>query len=107
MGEGKAVAKGATVTAVVDTAVRDRAAMWLRRAGARLPTFAELDAPSTIPEARRALLRSINPDRPDPANLFRVHWYNDRSRVGFAAIPGHFVLPPELSGIRSPIVVAL
>ena len=80
---------------------------WLRRAGARLPTFAELADPSSIPEGRRSALRSADPDRPDPANLFRVHWYNNRSRTGFAATPEHLVLPPELTGIPSPIVVAL
>jgi len=100
-------ANGATVTTVVDAAVRNRAAGWLSSRGARLPTFTELAAPSSIPEARRTALRSLDPDRPDPANLFRVHWYNDRSRTGFAMTPQHLVLPSELTGIRSPIVVAL
>jgi cysteine synthase A len=95
------------VTALVDTAVRDRAALWLRRVGARLPTFAELANPSTIPEAIIATLRTVDQDRPDPANLFRVHWYNDRSRSGFPATPRHLVLPPELTGVRSPIIMAL
>ena len=36
-----------------------------------------------------------------------MHWYNDRARTGFAATPAHLVLPPELTGVRSPIVVAL
>jgi cysteine synthase len=72
-----------------------------------LPTFAELADPSSISEGRRSALRSADPDRPDPANLFRVHWYNNRSRTGFAATTEHLVLPPELTGIPSPIVVAL
>jgi cysteine synthase A len=101
------VANDAIVTRVVDTAVRDRAAQSLRRAGARLPSFAELADPSSILPSRVAALRSVDPDRPDPANLFRVHWYNDRSPTGFAATPPHFVLPPELTGVRSPIIVAL
>ena len=95
------------MTRVVDTAVRDRAAQSLRQGGARLPSFAELADPSSIPQSRVAALRLVDPDRPDPANLFRVHWYNDRSRTGFAAIPPHFVLPPELTAVRSPIIVAL
>src|SRR5438876_7852474 len=98
---------GDLATTVVDRAVRDRAAQWLRRAGAKLPRFAELADPSTIPEARAAALRSVDPDRPDPANLFRVHWHNDRSRTGRVAIPPHLVCPPELTGVRSPIVVVL
>jgi cysteine synthase A len=98
---------GAVSTTIADAAIRDRAAQWARRAGARLPTFAELAAPSGIPERRVAALRSVDPDRPDPANLFRIHWYNDRARTDFAATPPHLVLPPELTGIRSPIAVVL
>jgi cysteine synthase len=95
------------LTTVVDAAKRDRAAAWLRQAGARLPTFAELADPPSICEERRSALRSVDPDRPDPANLFRVHWHNDRARTGFAATPEYFVLPPELTGISAPVVVAL
>ena len=101
------MANDAIVTRVVDAAARDRAAQWLRRAGARLPSFAELADPPRMPQSRVAALRSVDPDRPDPANLFRVHWYNDRGRTGFAATPPHLVLPPELTGVRSPVVVAL
>jgi hypothetical protein len=90
-------------TSVLDAATRDRAAQWLRRAGARLPSLAELADPSNMPQSRPAAIRCVDPDRPDPANLFRVHWYNDRSRTGFAATPPHFVLLPELTGVRSPI----
>jgi cysteine synthase len=95
------------LTSVADFAARDRAAQWLGRAGARLPSFAELADPASMPRSRIAALHSADPDRPDPANLFRVHWYNDRRRTGFAATPPHLVLPPELTGVRSPIVVAL
>src|SRR5262249_32686907 len=105
--KGGAVNAEAVVTTVVAAATRDRAAEWMRRAGARLPTFAELSAPLTIPEARRAALALIDPDRPDPANLFRVHWYNDRSGANFAVVPDHLILPPELTGIRSQIVIVL
>jgi cysteine synthase A len=94
------------LTGVVDAVARDRAAQWLRRTGARLPSFAELANPSSMPQSCVAALRSVDPDRPDPANLFRVHWYNDGSRTGFVAIPPHLVLPPQLTGVRSPIIVA-
>jgi hypothetical protein len=98
---------GMIVSTIVDRVVRDRAARWLGRAGARLPTFAELAAPSRTPEALRNALRSVDPDRPEPANLFRVHWYNDRLRTGLAATPCYLVLPPSLTGVRSPIVMLL
>jgi cysteine synthase len=87
--------------------IRNRAAQRLGRAGIRLPTFAELALPSTIPEARIAALRSVDPDSPDAGNLFRINWYNDWSRGGLAARPCHLEFPPALTGVRSPIVMAL
>jgi cysteine synthase A len=98
---------GGVISAIVDPVVRDRAARWLGRAGVRLPTFAELADPSRISQARRTALRSVDPDRPEPANLFRVHWYNDWSRTGLAATPQYLLLPAELTGVRAPIVLAL
>ena len=98
---------GVVVTHVVDTAVRDRAALWLRRTAARLPTFAELADPARIAETRRQALRSVDPDEPHPGNLFRVHWYNDQSRAALAATPPYLALPAELTGVRSPILVVL
>ncbi len=98
---------GEVVSTIVDRAVRNRAAQWLGRAGVRLPTFAELADPSSIPETHQTALGALDPDRPDPANLFRVHWYNDHARTGFAATPCHIVFPPPLTGVCSPIVMAL
>lgn len=96
-----------TVTCVVNPDVRDRAAAWLGRTGARLPTFAELADPRRIPEPRRRALGRVGPDQPHPANLFRVHWYNDRSRSVFAGVPSCLAVPPELTGVRSPILILL
>ena len=47
----------------------------------------------------------MDPDAPDAANLWRVHWFNDASRKTRVPVPGHVVLPPELTGVRAPIVV--
>ena len=101
------IACDGAATTVVDRRVRDRAARRLGRSGVLLPTFAELADPARIPECRRTALRSVDPDRLDPANLFRIHWYNDGSRAGVAAVPRHLVFPPELTGVRVPIVMAL
>jgi cysteine synthase len=98
---------GEIVTMVVDRVVRDRAARWVGRVGVQLPTFAELGHPSTIPEARLAALRLVDPDRADAANLFRFNWYNDWSRSGLAAEPCHVIFPPALTGVRSLILMAL
>jgi cysteine synthase len=94
-------------TAIVDAAVRERAVARFRDAGIVLPTFAQLADPATIPAEIRAALRDIDPDAPDPRNLFRVHWYNDESRREQVSVPVHIELPPALTGVPSPIVVVL
>jgi cysteine synthase A len=94
-------------TTVADRGTRDRAAAALARAGVELPSFAELADPGRRAGTRATPIPSIDPDRPDPANLFRVHWHNDRTRRGFAAVPVHLVIPPALSGVRAPIATAL
>ncbi|MEZ4384250.1 MAG: hypothetical protein R3A79_23150 [Nannocystaceae bacterium] len=92
---------------VTDVAVHTRAVRHLREAGVRLPTFAELAEPTTIPAAIEASLAGIDPDARDPHNLFRVHWNNAADRRGRVAVPGHLVLPKALTGIDAPIIVLL
>ena len=72
-----------------------------------LPTFAELADPTTDPEPIRRALAGVKPDDAHPLNLFRVHWYNDADRTRPVAVPGHVVLPSELTGVEARIVVAL
>src|SRR5579862_5465898 len=76
-------------------------------AGIALPRFAELADPSLVPERIRRRLAGVGPDDPDPLNLFRVHWFNDRARTGTVAVPEHVVLRRELTGVDAPIAVAL
>lgn len=87
------------------SAVRARAVRVFAERGVRLPTFAELADPARIDPVMAASLADVDPDAPHPANLFRVHWHNDASRRGRAAVPGHVVLPPDVTGAPSPIVV--
>ena len=72
-----------------------------RERGITLPTFAELADPSLIPTDR---VGDADPQGPDARNLWRVTWFNDKQgrRV---EVPEHVVLPTELTGIASPIVV--
>ena len=72
-----------------------------------LPTFAQLTDPSLIPRGVREALAEIGPDAAHPLNLFRIHWFNDHRRTGLVPVPQHIVLPPSLTGVESPIVVAL
>ena len=96
-----------TMTEVADRATYDRAVEHLRKARIVLPTFGQMAEPATADAARRAALNGVDPDAADPRNLFRVHWYNDDARTGTAEVPGHVVLPEALTGVPSPIVVAL
>jgi cysteine synthase len=72
-----------------------------------LPTFAQLADPASIPDPVKSRLASVDPDARDPANLFRVHWFNDSSRAGTTDVPGHLELPGELTGVDARIVVVL
>jgi len=92
---------------VTDRTTYGRATARLREAGVCLPTFSELAAAPAALAKRRSQFKSIDPDAPDPANLFRVHWYNDAARTGMEAVPGHLRLPPSLTGVEAEIVVAL
>jgi cysteine synthase len=92
---------------IVDAKVYERTLDRFREAGVVLPTLGQLKDPATIPEAIRARLADVDPDARHPLNLFRVHWFNDATRRGLAAVPEHVELPPELTGVRARIVLAL
>jgi cysteine synthase len=91
---------------VVDQDTYDRAVAHVRAAGIVLPTLGELAEPSRIPASITAALAHVGPDDADPLNLFRVHWYNDATRAARADLPGHVVLPKELTGVDARIAVA-
>ncbi|MGZ4340126.1 MAG: pyridoxal-phosphate dependent enzyme [Gaiellaceae bacterium] len=88
------------------TLERDHVVDRLRENEVLLPTFAELADPTRIPARVRDALATVDPDAPHPLNLFRVHWHNDATRMGFTAVPEHVVLPRELTGVDATIVVA-
>jgi cysteine synthase len=96
----------APTPAVIDRNVYQRAVERFREARIALPTFAQLAEPALMgPQVQRAL-EGVDPDAAHPANLFRVHWYNDTARTGMAAVPEHVVLPEALTGVPARIVVA-
>ncbi|MBI3436261.1 MAG: pyridoxal-phosphate dependent enzyme [Proteobacteria bacterium] len=92
---------------ISNPARRQLAVTQLRAAGVKLPTWSELADPDLIPSNIGSGKKLIAPDAPDALNLWRVHWYNDASRVGRVTVPGHIVLPEALTGVRAPIVVLL
>ncbi|HXZ83095.1 MAG TPA: pyridoxal-phosphate dependent enzyme [Acidimicrobiales bacterium] len=90
---------------IVDQAVYERTVERFRERRILLPTFAELATPSLIPVPVRRALAAVGPDDADPLNLFRVHWYNAVDRSAQVPVPGHVVLPRELTGVEARIVV--
>ena len=87
---------------IVDEAALANSVRRFAERGITLPTFAELADPTTIDRAR---IGDADPQEPDARNLWRNHWYNglDGARVD---VPDHVVLPPEFTGVPSPIIVA-
>ncbi|HJW21914.1 MAG TPA: pyridoxal-phosphate dependent enzyme [Candidatus Limnocylindrales bacterium] len=92
---------------LVDPIAYERTVARFRDGRVALPTFAQLADPTTIPPSVRDRLAAVDPDAPDPLNLFRAHWFNAPDRRTVAAVPAHVVLPPTLTGVDAPIVVLL
>ncbi len=92
---------------IVDRGIYDRTVARFREARILLPTFAQLAEPAGIPGEIRAALAGVKPDEAHPLNLFRVHWYNGQDRTSQADVPGHVVLPKELTGVDAQIAVAI
>lgn len=79
----------------------------LRSRGVVLPRISDLADPPGKLRSKMAEIARVDPDTPDPRNLFRVHWHNSEDRHGFAEVPNHIVLTEELTGVKAKIVVAL
>jgi cysteine synthase len=64
------------------------------------PTFAEMLDPSKIrPDLREKALRTRAVDPLDPINLYNISWKDGENRIY------HEILPPQLTGVETPIVV--
>ncbi len=92
-------------TGVVDRRAYEATIEVLRERSIMLPTFRQLAVPEET--GRDDLLVDVDPDTADANNLFRIHWYNDRSRRSRVRVPAHVVLPKSLTGVDAPIVVLL
>ncbi len=90
----------------------DNAVTRFREKNIVLPTFAQLRNPSSIPSVIRDGLATVEKNAPDPKNLFRVHWYNEKADEagdnfpGFVDVPDYIELPSELTGVDARIVMA-
>ncbi|MGY3488384.1 cysteine synthase A [Bradyrhizobium sp. USDA 4011] len=92
---------------VVDRKGWRQAAAQARKLNLKLPTFSQLAHPP-LPSARVwEDIAAVGPDEPSAANLWRMHWYNAEDRRGRDLVPGHIVLPKEISGVDAKIIVLL
>ena len=87
---------------VVDEQSLQRSLDRFRERGITMPTFGELADPSRFDHGQR--VGDADPQGADARNLWRVHWYNDL-HGGRVDVPDHVVLPPQLTGVESPIIV--
>jgi len=72
---------------IVNQEIYDRAVERFRQAGIKLPRIAQLADPVAFREEIEERLGSVDPDKPDARNLFRVHWHNDSDGRGLVDIP--------------------
>ena len=85
----------------------EKTANYFRDKGIILPTIAELKNPDLINEEIKNKVLTLDKDATDPANLFRVHWFNKRDHTKFLDVPEHIVLPSEFTGVDAKIIVNL
>jgi len=94
-------------TDIVDQEAYNRNVERLKTVGLALPLISELADPPAELASKMVDISDVDPDAPDPRNLFRVHWHNGGDRKSLVAVPEHFVLPEALTGVKAKIVVAL
>ncbi len=90
---------------VADETARQSVIKRLREAKIVLPTWSQLADP--IGTQMPGISPAVDADWPLPANLWRVHWFNDESRRGVNGVPGYVLLPEALTGVKAPIVLLL
>jgi len=86
--------------------VRSGTASYFREKGITLPTFSMMINPEEVPGEVRDKLANTGLWDLNPVNLYRISWKNEpKVSGGLFGKPNHIILPPELTGIASPIVV--
>ena len=91
----------------MNTNIVEKTANYFRDKGIILPTIAELKNPDLINEEIKNKVLTLDKDAMNPANLFRVHWFNKRDHSNFLDVPEHIVLPSEFTGVEAKIIVNL
>ena len=91
----------------MNSLVIEKTANYFKQKGIVLPTISELQNPHLINTDIKNKVFKTDKDAMDPANLFRVHWFNKSDHSNFLDVPEHIVLPDEFTGIEAKIIVNL
>lgn len=93
-------------TSIVNQDLLQKNVEYLKQKKIIIPTFKQLANPKLIPQTILDDLKNVDINAPNPLNLFRISWHNDIKTGGFGDVNCVY-LPPELTGIQSPIYVML
>ena len=91
----------------MNSLVIEKTANYFKQKGIVLPTISELQNPHLIDTDIKNKVSKTDKDAMDPANLFRVHWFNKSDHTNFLDVPEHIILPDEFTGIEAKIIVNL
>ena len=91
-----------------DEAKLERAVQRAREQNIIIPTFKQMINPGLIPDVIKTRLESVGLWDLNPINLFRINWHNEPKESGgkYGGV-NYLVLPPELTGVPSKIVMLL
>ena len=89
----------------IDESVVTKNFEYFKKKGITLPKISELTEPLTIGEDIQNKLKTIDKNEINPLNLFRVHWYNNKSYKEFSKTPEYIVLPSDFTGVEAKIIV--
>lgn len=73
-----------------------------------LPTYAQMQDPSLVPDRIQAKLKNVGLWDVDPLNLYRITWHNQPAMAGPGFGPVNFIeLPSALTGVRARIIIMI
>ena len=89
----------------INEEVLDKTARRCKELGVVIPTFAQLNDPSLIPESVLDRLKETGLMDVDPVNLFRISWRNEPKARGGLFNEGNWIeFPSSLTGVDARIV---
>lgn len=90
----------------IDQKTLDSNIKYFREQGIVLPTYEMMKNPEKVPQKIKDKLKNIGLWDVNHANLFRITWKNEQKKSGglYGGV-NHYVLPPELTGIKANIIV--